>query len=281
MNIDERLLERRKAVAEERAQRNVGRLLRIIAVLVVVAGVVWAFLSPLLSVHQVRVLGVAESDAHRILASERVVAGTPMIFLRAGPVEEALLGDPWISGATVRIDWPNEVMVDITERVPLAWVETGEGWSRLAIDGVALPSPPTPDDTLPLIHLPLLRSDQASGSRMILGSLEFVDAISPVLRPRVVMTMEGDELWAELDGFHALLGRPIDMSEKARGLEALLRQDLPEGSTLVLVAPTHPAVRPPGLTLPGEEGGDSAEGEEGQDSGGDEDPEQGEGEGET
>ena len=253
MDIDERLLERRKEVAEERAKQNVGRLLRLLALLMVVAGIVWAFLSPLLSVHQVHTLGVLESDAHRILVGEGVVAGTPMIVLRPGSVEAALLKDPWISEARVSIHWPNEVTVEVTERVPLAWVETRDGWSRRAVDGVALPSSPTPDDSLARIHLPPVPGDQATTSRLVRGSLEFVDEISPPRRPGVVITLDGDELWAKVEGFEALLGRPIDMREKARGLEALLREDLVEGSTLVLVAPTHPAVRPPGLTLPQEE----------------------------
>lgn len=244
-SMEPRLLQRRKRVAEDRAQRNIRRLLRLLATLFVAGSLVWVMLSPWLSVHQVHTTGVQASDAHQILTRENVVAGTPMILLRPGAIERSLESDPWVSEAQVTLQWPNDVLVTITERIPLAWVETGDGWSRHAVDGVSLPSPDTPDDTLPRVRLPSIPGREATSSPLLLGALEFLNVVSPERRPGVEVTGREDELWAEVDGFSVQLGRPVEMLEKGLSLEALLEERLTEGSTLILIAPSHPAVRPP------------------------------------
>ena len=52
--MDPRLLQRRKAVAEDAAQRNVGRLLRFLMTVIIVGILVWLAFSPWLSISQVR-----------------------------------------------------------------------------------------------------------------------------------------------------------------------------------------------------------------------------------
>ncbi|NIS33395.1 MAG: hypothetical protein GWN79_16305, partial [Actinobacteria bacterium] len=42
------------------------------------------------------------------------------------------------------------------------------------------------------------------------------------------------------------LGRPLDMEAKARALAAVLDESPAPGSVITLVAPTRPAVLPPG-----------------------------------
>lgn len=245
MSIDPRLAERRKSVAEDNAKRNIGRLLRFLGMLAVVGGLVWLALSPFLSVSQVRTAGVASSDTHVTLVSEGVVAGTPMIMIRSGSVEDALERDPWVSQARVELRWPDEVVVRVVERVPVIWVESAEGWSWRALDGVAVPGPdaPHPDDArLILDHMSPLEVDE---SPMVRGAAEFVDALSPDLSEAMTLRVEGRELWTTADGHDVRLGRPVDMKAKAMSLTALLEEDLDPAATLILVAPTHPAVELP------------------------------------
>jgi cell division protein FtsQ len=245
MAIDPKLMERRKVVAEDKARRNVGRLLRVLVVAGVVGALTWLALSPYLSVSEVRVAGVGVSDTYRTLAIERVVAGTPMILLRAGEVERALERDPWIAEADVDLDWPDTVIVRIEERVPAAWVETRGGWVRRAMDGVALPSPPDPDASMAWVQLRGIRDGVAADAPEVLGALEFVVSLTPKLRTGTLVRLEADgELWAQVDGYQVRLGRPVDMSQKAMSLMALLETDPARSEVLVLIAPTHPAVAP-------------------------------------
>ena len=83
MRIDPRLAERRREVAEDRARRKVNRLVKFLIAIGVLGGVVWLFLSPLLSVAMVTTSGIAASSAETVLVEHGVVAGTPLILIRA------------------------------------------------------------------------------------------------------------------------------------------------------------------------------------------------------
>ena len=115
MRIDPRLAERRREVAEDRARRKVNRLVKFLIAIGVLGGVVWLFLSPLLSVAMVTTSGIAASSAETVLVEHGVVAGTPLILIRAGNVETALETDPWIGESLVEVDWPTGVVVRIEE----------------------------------------------------------------------------------------------------------------------------------------------------------------------
>ena len=235
-------MERRKAVAENRAQRNVGRLLRFLIVLAIIAAVVWLGLSPWLSVNQVRTAGIKVSGANAILAEYGVVAGTPTIMIRARAVEEALLNDPWISDARVYVDWPDEVIVGVVERVPVAWVQTAEGWTRRSGDGASLPGGVVPDDSLPKVILPSTEGVGTSSSPFLLGSVEFYDALPVHLWPSSAIRLVAGELWATVDGHDVRLGRPVEMAAKAATLVVMLAESIPDDAVIILIAPTHPAI---------------------------------------
>lgn len=252
MSIDPRLAERRREVAEDHARRNVRRLLRFLSVLAAAGALVWLALSPHLSVARVSVAGALASEASGILAEHRVAQGTPMVLIQPGTVEAALEADPWVIAAEVRLQWPKDVVVQVTERVPRAWVQTANGWSRRAEDGMTLPSRSEPDSTLGWVHLPTVTSEDAPRSDLVLGSIEFLMALPPEMAAAVSIRLEEGELWAVVDSRQVRLGRPVSMREKAVSLVALLEEEIPKSAVLVLVAPTHPAVRP----TPGEAEGD-------------------------
>lgn len=246
MSIDPRLIERRQSVAEDNAKRNVGRLLKFLAVVVGVGALVWLAFSPWLSVSRVSTTGVRASEANAILADRGVVAGTPMIRVDVPATEAALLEDPWISGAEIELNWPDEVTVAISERSPVAWTMTADGWARRAVDGVALPSASEPDPEMAQIEMPELAEIAVPTTPDMIGALEFVAALPSTLHPGTVVTLREGELWATVSGYEVRLGRAAEMREKALSLVALLDTTPPAGSIVVLIAPTNPAVRQPG-----------------------------------
>lgn len=248
MTIDPRLVERRKNVAEGNAHRNVGRLLGFLVFFVVAAAFAWLLFSPLLSVSQVRTAGIVSSDAHAILVDHTVVAGTPMIMVRADDVEQALETDPWIARARVHLSWPNEVVVRVTERKPVIWVESGEGWSWRAVDGIAVPASDQPDQAGTRLLVPHLAEADLEDSQLVRGAAEFANSLRPEVAEGAILRVDSNELWGDVAGFDVRLGRPTEMAAKALSLNALLAENLPEDATLILVAPTHPAVEVPGAT---------------------------------
>lgn len=282
MTIDPRLADRRRDVAEDRARRNVNRILRLLALVAVVGGVVWLMLSPTFSVAEVEVSGVQSSETGTVLIENKVVVGRPLILIRTETVEAELLEDPWVREANVSLDWPRGVIVAVSERSPLAWVETGDGWYQRAVDGVALPGDSVPDDTMGQIQLPSVPTGDAVESPLVLGALEFIDTLPVALASNAVIEERSGELWAVVGGFEVRLGRPVDMGDKALSLATLLQEPLTAGSVINMIAPTNPAVVPPGSGEPieGETGSgddgvteDSNDGGEDQDEAGSEDGE--------
>lgn len=257
MSIDPRLMERRKTVAEDKAKRNVTRLLKFLALVLAVGFLVWLVFSPWLSVSLVETEGIEASSANSILVDAGVVAGTPMIAVDPGAVERALLTDPWVAEADVSRRWPDLVIVEVVERVPAAWVQTEGGWTRRALDGVALPSETEPDPAMVWIDMSDVAEDLADESPDVLGAIEFAAALPESLQEGAVVTRVDGELWATVSGYQVRLGRPVEMGDKAVSLAALMGEDIPKGSTLVLIAPTNPAVMTPGSTEDGAGAGQS------------------------
>lgn len=252
MSIDPRLRERRNTVAEHNAKRSVTRLLKFLALCLIAGSIVWLFFSPWLSVGEVETSGVSMSATHSILVEKGVVAGTPTVSVRPGAVETALLDDPWIAAASLTVEWPDRVIVVVEERVPLAWVHTAGGWARRAIDSASLPSEGPPDEQMVRIDLPDLSDESAVESTELAGALEFVDSLPVRRHPGAVVTMTDGEFWATVAGYQVRLGRAVEMREKALSLDALLDESIPEGSVLVLIAPTNPAVMTPSSEGSGE-----------------------------
>lgn len=245
MTIDPRLIERRKSVAEDNAKRNFERLLKFLGFVLVIGAVVWLVFSPWLSVERVDTNGIAASDANSILVDEGVIAGTPMVMVNASRTEESLLTDPWIAEATVSKHWPDEVSVEIVERVPVAATNTEGGWIRRAVDGVALPADTELEAGMARIDMPEMADVAAPTSPDMLAALEFLAALDHGLHEGTVVSNQDGELWAEVSGFPVRLGRADEMTEKALSLGALLSQDIPEGSVIVMIAPTNPSVLTP------------------------------------
>lgn len=245
MSVDPRLIERRKTVAEDNAKRSMSRLLKLLLLLLLAGFLLWLVFSPWLSIKQVTTSGILASRSHSLLTEEGVVAGTPMILVSPSLVKERLLEDPWVAEATVRRVWPDEVTVEVVERTPTAWVRTEDDWTRRAVDGVALPSEPDPDEDMAWIEMSEMTDREATESTDLLGALEFVEALPSDLLPGTVVTRVDGEVWATVDDYQVRLGRAVDMTEKALSLDALLDQGVPEGSTVVLIAPTNPATFTP------------------------------------
>lgn len=262
MSVDPRLIERRKTVAEHNAKKSMSRLLKFLLFLLLAGSLLWLAFSPWLSIKQVTTSGILASGSHSVLTEEGVVAGTPMILVGTSRVEERLLEDPWVAEATVRRVWPDEVTVEVVERTPTAWVRTEDVWTRRAVDGVALPSESDPDEDMAWIEMSEMTDREAPDSTDLLGALEFVEALPADLRPGTVVTRVDGEIWATVDDYQVRLGRAVDMTEKALSLDALLDQGISEGSTVVLIAPTNPAVLTPDQVDQGEAGaGEETDGE--------------------
>ena len=243
VEVDRRMAARRRQVAEVQARSSLTRLMWVLVLALTAALTVWLFRSPVLAVSSISVDGFEAAAVEPILTASGLVVGKPMVSVRTAAVTEALLADPRIKEALVRLDWPQTVVVGIEPRRAVAWANLGGHWGQVGVDGVVMATAPEPSDGLPILEVPW---DGSNPSPEALGGLEFLAALDVLVAEQTVVITRGNELWAMLPNLTIRLGRPIDMSAKAMALEAVLAQGVEVGSVVNLLAPARPAVMAPG-----------------------------------
>lgn len=123
--IDDRPIEERPARVDfgDRGLRR-RRLLRTVLMLLgllVAAAVAWiVFFSSLLAVSSVRVDGAEGARAEQVLAAAAVPIGTAMLRLDTSAAQAGVMALPWVAGVEVRRGWPNQVVLAVTARQPIA-----------------------------------------------------------------------------------------------------------------------------------------------------------------
>jgi cell division protein FtsQ len=123
-----------------------------LAGLVVVAGVGWALLgNRVLVVRSVTVTGTHLLAPGQVVASADVPLGTPLLSVDAGTVTRRVEAIPNVASATVTEDWPDHLVIAVTERVPaLAMRMAGGGYDLVDPSGVIVRMAKTRPAGLPL-----------------------------------------------------------------------------------------------------------------------------------
>jgi cell division protein FtsQ len=126
---------RRRAVADRwvaRAQRRRWwRLASVVLVVALIGGAVWAaWFSSLLAVRQVSVVGLSDEGelvgGQEVRSAASIPAGMPIARLDTASAQARVLELPWVASVEVRRAWPQDVVIAVTERSPVAVVMQGE-----------------------------------------------------------------------------------------------------------------------------------------------------------
>lgn len=251
--IEPKLAERRKGVSEDRAR---GRLKWVLVFLLLVGSVVagiWLIRSPLLSIRAVTVTGAEHSDPGAAIAAIGMGSGTPTIDVDQSAILDAIRSDPWVKSAEVDVSFPGSISVSIVEHTPFAAVAAAGGWVTVSVDGAVLPTDaPTAAPTISIDTGPV-SSGYDIANPLILGALRFAGSLPPELASTADVGAEGDGLVATVGGHRVLLGRPVDMSEKAIVLATLLDSGIDPDAEINVIAPLRPSISNPQPLLETEE----------------------------
>lgn len=253
--MDTRVADRRKGVSEDKARRRLRWVLAVLVVILVAVGAFWLIRSPVLSISTIDVTGVERTDPVAIITDLGMGVGRPTIDVDGRAIEAAIERDPWIAEATVSVVWPGTIHVDVTEHQPLVRVMGGDSWYLASVDGAVLASAPTPgvEDAAVAIDLGSVGVGQTTADPSLLGALIFIDALPEDLRLGTVLSVDDDGVVGMVQGHRVVLGRPIDMAEKALVMEGLIASGLETDAEVNLIAPTRPAVANPQPLHEGEE----------------------------
>ena len=129
----------RRAEVEDQTQRSRHRKLIVLAGLIALGLLGWAATqSALLDVDEVRIVGAERTSAEYLRDVAGVELGTPVLGLDANTIEERLALLPEVAAVTVASNWGGLVTVEITERLPVARIESADGTAVIAGDGLVL-----------------------------------------------------------------------------------------------------------------------------------------------
>ena len=226
--MDPRFRQRRVQVRRQEGRRRLRFLGASAAVVAAVSGAVGATRSPLLDVDRVEVKGATRTPRSDLLAASGLDASPLMTEVDVEGVARRAEALPWVERARAWRVWTNGVVIDVTERTPVAVVPAGGGgWA--AVDGggrvleVTAARPP---------GLPALAGATAAGppgSHLVPGAgdrLRVAATLPETLRSRVVevLVVPAGEVVLRLapPGGEVRLGRSDDLEAKLMAAATVL-----------------------------------------------------------
>ncbi len=160
-----------------------------------------------------------------VLAAVDVPTGTPLINVNLAAVRRHVLRVPQVATAAVSRHWPNEVMIVVTQRAPVAvtsangglWLLDSTGFAYLEVPKAQVPSgllnielaTPGPDDTATAAALAVL-GELTAPIKATVASISARSAYAVTLNL--------------LDGRTVIWGSPDDGAHKVQILAAVLAQ---------------------------------------------------------
>ena len=232
----ERFRQRRRS----RRLRLLRRALLLVGVVALVAATVWlVFFSSHLAAHQVTVRGTTVLTEDEVRRTADVPLGVPLALSDLDAVVARVETLPAVRSAHVGRDWPDGIVVEVTEREAVAFVEREGTWQGLDEEGVLFRRYPARPSGLPQVQITASTSVDA-----LVEAARVVVALPPELLRRVVVVDVGsiDAISFRLTGGATVTWGSADQSEdKARVLEVLLRR---EASAYDVTAPGRPTLRP-------------------------------------
>lgn len=248
--VDERIAARRAEVRGDRRRRRLRRTTLVAVLLVVAVLVVVVERSSLVALAEVRVEGTNRVDADDVRTAADLELGTSTLRLPLDRARARVESLPLVATAEVRRLDPLTVLIDVTEREPVAVVEGDGGAVLVDADGVVVAE--GREEGLAVIRMGQGRvpdpgdaigeAPAAANAHAALGALP-----GPVRSLVGTYVAQGpDELELQLlDGTRVRFGRAERVDEKARALGAVI-EDL-DGRAVEQIdvrAPERPVVVP-------------------------------------
>lgn len=197
-----------------------------------VAGVGWALLgNRLIVVRSVTVTGTHLLARGQVVAAADVPLGTPLMNVDAGAVTRRVEALRLVASATVSKDWPDHVVIAVTERAPLAAVRmAGGGYDLVDKAGVIVRWSKTKPAGLPEM-VTSLSGDALRGDPSVTAVTEVLTELQPWLAQQVAQVRAApapagpEQVTLTLrDGETVEWGSPGGAAQKNREL-AILRGD--------------------------------------------------------
>ena len=146
-----------------------------------VAGAVWlVFIGSVLTVKQVDVQGESFLSRQQILAAARVPAGAHLAQLDLTAISSRVSALASVRHVDVSRHWPDGVLIQVTERTPVAVVQVGGTFHAMDADGVLFRDYPRPP-----LGMPRVVSTADTGSAALAEAARVIASLPHDLAARV------------------------------------------------------------------------------------------------
>jgi cell division protein FtsQ len=163
-----------------------------LAGLVIVGGAGWALLgNQVFVVNSISVTGTHLVTRADVIAAADVPLGTPLLRVDAGAVTRRVESLRQVASVTVTEDWPDQLTITVTERVPVLAVRMAAGgYAQIDHDGVILRTTAKPAG-LPQLTTPLtgaaLTGAVLRGDPAVEAAADVLAELTPSLRRQVAV----------------------------------------------------------------------------------------------
>lgn len=214
------------------------RWIALLTVLTAATVVYFLFFTSMLGVRSVEVIGNSAVSTERLLEAAGVPDQEPMLALDTDVVRERVEALPGVATVEVSRSWPSTVEIEVSERTPIGYYDTGEKLHLVDGNGVVYKEISKKPARLPELTLPRVAPDDPV-TRAVTAVLA---AIPRELRDRVVSAgaeTPGSVKLTLADGKTVRWGDADQSDRKAKVLAALMTR---EGTNYDVSSPELPTV---------------------------------------
>jgi cell division protein FtsQ len=218
-----------RARRRERRRRTARPVLLAAIATTVVGAALWVgYSSPVLRLTSITVKGTSRLATAQVLAAARVPTGGSLLSVPVAAVRRRVLALAPVAGVRISRSWPHGLVIDVTERRPVAVVLTGgrgdAGAVLLDAHGVAFAT----DATAPpgLLDLRVEPGPLGAASAPAVAALQVWSQLPGAVRREVRWMSAGstdDVTFALTRGSTVVWGSPAAGTDKLTVLAALLR----------------------------------------------------------
>lgn len=190
-------------------------------VLLLVVALVWVVgFSPVLAVRSAQFEGITRLDRAKIVRAGAVPTGTPMARANLAAIEGRVGQVPGVKAVHVHRSWPNTIVVQVEERVPVVQYHSVNGWTRTDADGDYVLDAKDADPKLVKVQLTTVDQRSLRDAATVVGSM------GPVLAKRVqqVQVKSPDAITVQLSGNQQVVWGSAEKSELKAQVAASLLQ---------------------------------------------------------
>jgi cell division protein FtsQ len=144
-----------------------------VLLVVVTVGAIWlVFFSSVLTVKHVDVEGESQLTRDKVLAAAKVPVGAHLAQLDLADIRTRVTGLAAVKSVDVSREWPDGVLIRVTERHEVAVVQIGDRYQAMDSDGVLFKTFAHPPAALPrVVAGPTIGSDALAESARVIAAL--------------------------------------------------------------------------------------------------------------